>query len=163
MNVRMHSYEHTQMCPEVDKLVIQKMSKDDVDQVASLEKICFSDPWTKETFREELQLKIAIPLVVKLEEKVVGYTCLWHLDDQLEIANFAVSPDHRRKKIGEKIMNRILMEAKERACKSIVLSVRESNESAINLYSKFGFVEVGRRKRYYRLPTEDALTMVKTL
>ena len=151
------------MCQEVDNLVIQKMSKEDVDQVAGLEKICFSDPWSKETFMEELQLKLAIPLVVKLEEKVVGYTCLWHLDDQLEVANFAVSPDHRKKGVGEKLMKRILMEAKERGCKSIVLSVRESNQGAVNLYTKFGFVEVGRRKKYYRLPTEDALTMVKTL
>jgi len=151
------------MCQEVNNLVIQKMSKEDVDQVAGLEKICFSDPWSKETFLEELKLKLAIPLVVKLEEKVVGYTCLWHLDDQLEVANFAVSPDHRKKGVGEKLMKRILMEAKERGCKSIVLSVRESNQGAVNLYTKFGFVEVGRRKKYYRLPTEDALTMVKTL
>ncbi|KPL04765.1 MAG: hypothetical protein AMJ73_03690 [candidate division Zixibacteria bacterium SM1_73] len=151
------------MCQEANDLVIQKMSKEDVDQVAGLEKICFSDPWSKETFMEELQLKLAIPLVVKLEEKVVGYTCLWHLDDQLEVANFAVSPDHRKKGVGEKLMKRILMEAKERGCKSIVLSVRESNQGAVNLYTKFGFVEVGRRKKYYRLPTEDALTMVKTL
>ena len=151
------------MCEEVDKIVIQRMSQEDVDQVARLEKICFSDPWSKETFREELQLKLAIPLVAKLEKEVVGYTCLWHLDDQLEVANFAVSPDHRGKGIGEKIIKRILLEAKERACKSIVLSVRESNKAAINLYTKFGFVEVGRRKRYYRLPTEDAVTMLKTL
>ena len=151
------------MCQEVDKIVIQKMSKEDVDQVVRLEKICFSDPWSKETFMEELQLKVAIPFIVKLEEKVVGYTCLWHLDDQLEVANFAVSPDHRRKGIGEKLIKRILLEAKERGCKNIVLSVRESNKAAINLYTKFGFAEVGRRKKYYRLPIEDALTMLKTL
>lgn len=139
------------------------MSQEDVDEVARLEKICFSDPWSKETFIEELQIKLAIPLVVKWGEEVVGYTCLWHLDDELEVANFAVSPAHRRNRIGEKIMKRILLEAKERGCKSIILSVRESNLAAIKLYTKFGFVEVGRRKKYYRLPTEDALTMHKTL
>lgn len=139
------------------------MSKEDVDQVARLEKICFSYPWSKETFVEELRLKLAIPLVVKLEERVIGYTCLWHLDDQMELANFAISPDHRRKGIAEKLMKRILVEAKEKGCKNIVLSVRESNKAAINLYIKFGFVEVGRRKKYYRLPPEDALTMFKTL
>ncbi|MCK4385170.1 MAG: ribosomal protein S18-alanine N-acetyltransferase [candidate division Zixibacteria bacterium] len=151
------------MCQKVDKIVIQKMSQEDVEEVATLEKICFSDPWKRETFMEELQLKLAIPFVVKLEEKVVGYTCLWYLDDQLEVANFAVSPDHRSKGIGEKLMKRILLEAKEKGCKSIVLRVRESNKTAINLYVKFGFVEVERRKKYYRLPTEDALTMLRTL
>lgn len=151
------------MCQKVDKIVIQKMSKEDVDQVARLERICFSDPWSKKTFIEELQFKLAIPLVAKLEKEVVGYTCLWHLDNQMELANFAVSPDYRSKGIGEKLMKRILLEAKEKGCKSIVLSVRESNKAGINLYTKFGFVEVGRRKKYYRLPTEDALAMVKTL
>lgn len=151
------------MCQKVDEIVIQRMSKEDVDQVARLEKICFSDPWSKETFMEELQLKLAIPLVAKLKGKVVAYTCLWHLEDQLEVANFAVSPDRRRKGIGERLIRKILLEAKERGCKSIVLSVRESNKAAINLYTKFGFVEAGRRKKYYRLPTEDASTMLKTL
>jgi ribosomal-protein-alanine N-acetyltransferase len=151
------------MCQGAEKVVIQRMSKEDVDQVARLERICFSDPWSKETFMEELQLTLAIPLVAKLEGKVVAYTCLWHLNDQLEVANFAVSPDHRSKGIGEKLMKRILLEAKEKGCKSIVLGVRESNKTAINLYVKFGFVEVERRKKYYRLPTEDALTMLRTL
>jgi ribosomal-protein-alanine N-acetyltransferase len=151
------------MCPEVDKIVILRMNQEDVEEVAGLEKICFSDPWSKEAFREELQFKLAIPLVVKLEEKVVGYTCLWNLDGEMELANFAISPDHRRKGIGEKLMEKVLWEAKERDCKSIVLSVRESNQAAINLYAKFGFIEVGRRKKYYRLPIEDAVTMLKIL
>ena len=148
---------------EADKIVIQRMSKEDVDQVARLEKSCFSDPWSRETFTEELQLGLAVPLVAKLKKEVVGYTCLWHLADQLEVANFAVSPDHRSKGIGEKLMKRILSEAKERGYKSIVLNVRESNQAAISLYTRFGFVEVGRRKKYYRLPAEDALTMLKNL
>jgi ribosomal-protein-alanine N-acetyltransferase len=148
---------------EVDRIVIQRMKKEDVAQVARLERICFSDPWSKEAFMEELQSELSIPLVAKLKEEVMGYACLWHLVDQLEVANFAVSPVHRSKRIGEKLMKRILLEAKEKSCQSVVLSVRESNQAAINLYLKFGFVEVGRRKKYYRLPTEDALTMLKTL
>jgi ribosomal-protein-alanine N-acetyltransferase len=148
---------------EVDRIVIQRMSKEDIDQVARLEQTCFSDPWSREAFAEELELEIAVPLVAKFEKEVVGYTCLWHLVDQLEVADFAVSPDHRGEGIGEKLMSRILLEAEGKGCKSIVLSVRESNQAAIKLYVKFGFVEVGRRKRYYRLPTEDALTLLKTL
>jgi ribosomal-protein-alanine N-acetyltransferase len=152
-----------QMSQKVDKIAIQRMSQEDVEEVARLEKICFSDPWSKESFIEELQIKLAVPLVVKLREEVVGYACLWHLDDQLEIANIAVSPEHRKEGIGERVMMRIIEEAKDKNCRSIILTVRESNVAAINLYTKFGFVEIGRRKRYYRLPIEDALTMIKTL
>ncbi len=148
---------------EVDRIVIQRMNKEDIDQVARLEKTCFLDPWSQEAFTEELQLELAIPLVARLGNKVVGYTCLWRLVDRLEVANFAVSPDHRSEGIGEKLMKRILLEAKQRCCKRIALSVRKSNQAAIRLYLKFGFVEVGRTKKYYRLPTEDALTMLKIL
>lgn len=154
---------YTLMSQKVDRIAIQRMTPQDLEEVARLEKICFSDPWPKETFMEELLHKLAIPSVAKLDGKMVGYFCLWHLYEQLEIANIAVSPDHRRKGIGEKMLKRILLEAKERGCTSIILSVRESNQAAINLYTKFGFVEAGRRKKYYRFPAEDALTMVKTL
>ncbi len=151
------------MLPEVEHVTIQRMSEDDVYEIARLERLCFSDPWSKRSFDEELKHRFSIPLVVKSGTKVIGYTCLWHIDGQMEIANFAVSPEFRRKGIGRMMMERVLSEAKKRGCTSVMLSVRESNLSALNLYAKSGFVEVDRRKNYYRLPTEDAIIMVKNL
>jgi len=151
------------MFPEVEHITIQRMSEDDVDEVARLERLCFSDPWSKRSFQEELKHRFSIPLVVKSGTKVIGYACLWHIDDQMEIANFAVSPEFRKKGIGGMMMERVLAEAEKRSCTSVMLSVRESNEAGLNLYAKSGFVEVERRKNYYRLPTEDAIIMVKSL
>jgi ribosomal-protein-alanine N-acetyltransferase len=151
------------MLKELDQITIQRMSSDDVDEVTRLEKLCFSDPWIKSCFLDELEHQFSIPLVVKIAQKIVGYACLWHVDDQLEIANFAVSPEFRRKGIGRTLMENVLGEAEKRACISVILSVRKSNLAARNLYAAFGFVEVGRRKRYYRLPIEDAIIMVKNL
>jgi ribosomal-protein-alanine N-acetyltransferase len=151
------------MLKELDQITIQRMTSDDVDEVTRLEKLCFSDPWAKSCFLDELEHQFSIPLVVKIAQKIVGYACLWHVDDQLEIANFAVSPEFRRKGIGRTLMENVLWEAGKRACTSVMLSVRESNLAAKNLYAEFGFVEVGRRKRYYRFPIEDAIIMVKNL
>jgi ribosomal-protein-alanine N-acetyltransferase len=151
------------MLKEVDQYTIQRMALEDVEEVARLEKLCFSDPWTKRCFQDELEHQFSIPLVVKTGQKIVGYACLWHVDDQMEIANFAVSPEFRKKGIGRMLMQKVLSEAIKKGCASLILSVRESNLPALNLYKEFGFVEVGRRKRYYRFPIEDAIIMVKNL
>jgi len=151
------------MFPEVEHITIERMSENDLEEVARLERLCFSDPWSRRSFEEELKHRFSIPLVVKSGTKVIGYACLWHIDDQMEIANFAVSPEFRRKGIGKMTMERVLAEAERRGCLSVMLSVRESNEAALNLYAKSGFVEVERRKNYYRVPTEDAIIMAKNL
>ncbi len=151
------------MLPQVEHITIQRMTEDDLEEVARLEKLCFSDPWSKRSFQGELKHRFSIPLVVKSGTRVIGYTCLWHIDDQMEIANFTISPEFRRKGIGKIMMERVLLEARKRGCFSVMLSVRESNVAALNLYAKAGFVEVERRKNYYRLPTEDAIIMFRNV
>jgi ribosomal-protein-alanine N-acetyltransferase len=149
------------MLPEVERFIIQRMSHQDLDQVARLEKLSFSDPWSKRSFEDELTNRFSIPLVVKSGTRIVGYACLWHIYEQMEIANIAVSPEFRGKGVGSTMMKRVLEVAKEKGCRSIILSVRQSNSAAISLYRRFGFVELERKKRYYRLPSEDGIIMIK--
>ncbi len=151
------------MLKEIDQVTIQSMTMDDLEEVSQLEKLCFSDPWCKENFREEVEHRFTIPLVTKIDNKIVGYICLWNVDFQLEIANIAVAPEFRRRGIGKIMMERVISEAKEKGCESVILSVRESNLPALKLYGEFGFIEIGRRKHYYRFPVEDAMVMVKKL
>lgn len=149
------------MLPEVERFIIQRMSHQDLDEVARLEKLSFSDPWSKRSFEDELTNRFSIPLVVKSGTRIVGYACLWHIYEQMEIANIAVSPEFRGKGVGSTMMKRVLEVAKEKGCRSIILSVRKSNSAAISLYRRFGFVELERKKRYYRLPSEDGIIMIK--
>jgi ribosomal-protein-alanine N-acetyltransferase len=151
------------MLPEVENISIQRMTRADIEEVVLLEKMCFSDPWSKSSFEHELINRFSIPLVVKSGIKIVGYACLWHTFEQMEIATIGVSPEFRRKGIGRMMMNWILKEAKINGCSNVILSVRESNHAAIGLYRKFGFVDLDRRKKYYRVPEEDAIVMVKSL
>jgi ribosomal-protein-alanine N-acetyltransferase len=151
------------MLAKVEHIAIERMTEEDVDEVARLESVCFSDAWSRRSFAEELRHRFSIPLVVKSGARIIGYACLWHIDDEMEIANFAVSPDLRRKGIGRKMMERVLWEARTRDCQKVILSVRESNLPAVNLYTGLGFFEIDRRKEYYQRPTEDALIMVKNL
>lgn len=151
------------MLPEVEDISIQRMTQADIEEVVRLEKMCFSDPWSKSSFEHELINSFSLPLVVKSGSRIVGYSCLWLIYEQMEIATIGVSPEFRRKGIGGMMMSWILKEAKRNGCTNIILSVRESNNAAINLYRKFGFVDLDRRKGYYRLPDEDAIVMIKPL
>jgi ribosomal-protein-alanine N-acetyltransferase len=151
------------MSTKVEDVTIQRMTQDDLDEVFRLESLCFSDPWSKSSFEHELSNRFSVPLVVKSSTSMLGYACLWHVYDQMEIADIAVSPDFREKGIGSMILRWVLEEARRRGCSNVILSVRESNRAALSLYRKFGFVELDRRKRYYRLPDEDAIIMTRTV
>ncbi len=151
------------MSTKVEDVTIQRMSREDLDEVFRLESLCFSDPWSRSSFEHELCNRFSVPLVVKSGTSTLGYACLWHVYDQMEIADIGVSPEFREKGIGSMMLRWVLEEARRRSCSSVILSVRESNQAALSLYRKFGFVELDRRKRYYRLPDEDAIIMTRTV
>ncbi|KPL04551.1 MAG: hypothetical protein AMJ90_00460 [candidate division Zixibacteria bacterium SM23_73_2] len=151
------------MIERTEDLVIKRMALEDLDEVVKIENQSFSDPWKREFFSEEINNDFASPLVAKLDQNVVGYACLWIFFGELQIANIAVEKDFRRKGIGTKILERITDYARDKSCLKITLDVRESNQGAIDLYNKFGFKIVGRRKKYYRFPVEDSLIMEKIL
>lgn len=153
----------SEMSENLDNLIIDKMKKEDLDQVVEIEKHSFSDPWQKDFFSQDIDNPSALPLLGKLNNKVVGYVCLWMVLDEIQISNIAVIPDLRRKGIGEKMIEKILNIAETKDFKRITLDVRISNQPAISLYEKFGFQKAGQRKNYYRKPQEDALLMEKVL
>ncbi len=153
----------SKMSEDLKDLVIQRMGTEDIDEVVKIENQSFTDPWKREFFLEEINNTLACPLVAKFNQNVVGYACLWIFLDELQIANIAVAPTFRKKGIGTKIMEKIISYAQRNFLKRITLDVRESNKEAINLYNKFGFKILGKRKNYYRFPVEDSAIMEKIL
>jgi ribosomal-protein-alanine N-acetyltransferase len=147
----------------LDNLKIERMTLADIPEVVKIERESFSDPWEVESFLLDLKNKNAYPLVAKIEGKVIGYTSLWIVEDEMDIANIAVAPEQRSQGMGKKLMQHILDLAKEKKCKKVSLDVRESNSSALKLYKSFGFEKKGRRKKYYQNPPEDALILIKEL
>jgi ribosomal-protein-alanine N-acetyltransferase len=139
------------------------MTEGDLDEVVVIEKKVFADPWPKLAFKYDMENDYAIPLSVKLQGIIAGYASTYHVEDEMQIGNIAVSPDFQHQGIGSKLMAHIIQEAIGLKLKHIYLEVRQSNEIAIKLYYKFGFVIWGCRRLYYRHPTEDALIMVKEI
>lgn len=142
---------------------IEKMQYKDLDQVVQIENSSFSDPWSKENFKDDLESSISVLLVAKVNKKIIGYICGWIVGKEAEISNVAVAPVYRRKNVARTLLRKILNEFRNKNCHSITLEVRNSNSAAFKLYSSFGFTEIYRRKSYYREPTEDALVMFKIL
>ncbi len=132
-------------------------------QLAALEELCFSVPWTEEILRGQLPDEQHVFLTALEGERLVGYVGMTTVLDEGYISNVAVDPAERRKGIGDSLIGELLVRARERELSFVTLEVRESNLPAIRLYEKHGFRPVGLRKNYYRLPTENALLMTTFL
>ena len=130
-----------------------------VAQVAALEKLCFSDPWSENSVASELQNDLSLWIVALEGEKVIGYVGSQTVCGETDMMNIAVHPDHRRSGVARSLIQVLIRELKNRGSSSLTLEVRASNAPAIGLYKKLGFVQVGVRKNYYRNPREDALIM----
>lgn len=132
-----------------------------VRQVAELEGICFSDPWSERSVAGELDNPLSVWLVCMDGERVLGYVGSQTVMDESDMMNVAVHPEARRRGIAEKLIMSLVSELKSRGSRSLALEVRASNEPAKKLYEKLGFLLTGRRPNYYRNPKEDALILRK--
>ena len=142
-------------------MMIETMKSSHVAQIAQLEKICFSDPWSERSIASELDNQLAFWLVATEGETVAGYIGSQTVIDETDMMNVAVHPDFRRKGIAEALVNGLVEHLKTMGSHCLTLEVRASNAPAIALYGKLGFAEIGRRRNYYRNPREDALILRK--
>ena len=138
---------------------IRRMTLEDVESVYALSKECFSEPWSLESIKQEVNNAVASYFVAEQENVIVGYVGLWHVLDEGEVINIAVSTQVRRQGIGEALMQQLFEEAKKYLLTIIHLEVRKSNTAARRLYEKYGFKEIAVRKGYYHHPLEDAIIM----
>lgn len=141
-------------------LYIRKMTLEDIRAVVELDQISFSLPWPERSFRFELTDNPASRCwVAEADGRVVGMLVAWLFVDEAHIATIATHPDYRRQGIARKLLTYALQSALREGAQSSFLEVRESNVPAQDMYRKFGYVEVGRRKSYYRDNNEDAILM----
>lgn len=146
------------------EFVIENMQEHHIKAVAELEKMCFSQPWSEVSLREELD-KITSKFLVAINEdgQVIGYVGFNFVLDEGYITNIAVSENCRKCGVAKKMMREIVGFANGKELRFVSLEVRKSNVAAISLYEKMGFSQVGKRKNFYVAPIEDALIMTKFL
>ena len=142
---------------------IRPMTTEDCAQVAAIETMSFSMPWSLHAFTEASRNPNYRFLVAEESGEILGYCGFVYVLDEAEIPNVCVSPEARRRGVGTALMQALAEQARTLGILTLYLEVRQSNTAAQKLYRRMGFEEVGIRKNFYDLPKEDAVLMSKTL
>ena len=121
----------------------------ELDEVVAIEAASFTNPWTREMFREELSRGgVGRAWVARRPGVgVVGYCLGWLVAGELHISNVAIRPDCRRQGLGWRLLNEVLAASAAQGAVSATLEVRRSNVAACNLYERLGFRVAGVRAR----------------
>lgn len=144
-------------------MTITKITDAHIRQIAALETLCFSDPWSENSIASELKNPLSLWLVAEEEGCVLGYIGSQTVMGEADMMNVAVHPDHRRQGVAEALVTALMQALRCADATILTLEVRISNEPAKAMYEKLGFQQIGCRKNYYRHPKEDALILRKEL
>jgi [ribosomal protein S18]-alanine N-acetyltransferase len=146
--------------PLPDKITIGPMRLEDVEAVHHIEELSFSQPWSRATFESEVRdNRFAHYLVARNHRGPLGYGGMWVILDEAHVTTLAVLPRYRRRGLGGRLLRFLMDLALHLGATRMTLEVRISNQEAMDLYKKFGFVQRGMRKQYYQ--DEDAYIMWK--
>lgn len=149
-------------------LELKYLTPDLLSAVLELDQQCFGGLWTRDGYQREIDSPNSDLIVLVRDEKslgspntqsLIGLGCLWSIVDEAHITIVAVQPHYQRQGFGQTLLLALLYAAHQRGLERSTLEVRISNQSAIDLYQKFGFKVAGRRKTYYEDTGEDALIL----
>lgn len=142
-------------------MIIREMQEKDLDQVCQIEEDNFSMPWSRQAFLDSIRHPEQLYLVAEQNERIRGYCGMWIVLEEGQINNVAVDRKFRRQGVASAMFEAFLKQGYEMGARRFTLEVRESNQSAIALYEKFSFQNVGIRKNFYDKPVEHAVIMWK--
>lgn len=129
---------------------------EDARDLAEIRKTSFEDFWSEEEFVSMLSDKSFFGF-----REYQGFILCRRALDSIDIVTFCVSPPHRNKGTGKKLLQEVLNFAKATQCK-VFLEVAEKNYVAIKLYKALGFKRISVRKNYYKFSSglQDAVVMM---
>ena len=145
---------------------LRPMTVADLPVIMGLEEDLFApDTWTAAMYRDELSHADTRHYLVVEDEPpgaggiVVAYGGLIAYDDEAHMATLGVAPDRQGEGLGALLLDALLAESDRRGSPVVLLEVRADNEVAQGMYRRRGFVEIGRRRRYYQPSGTDAVVM----
>ena len=138
---------------------VVRVGEEHLSAIAEIERLCFAEPWS-ETALALLLRDEARGVAVTVDGEAVAYGGMLLAFDEGQITSVAVHPHFRRRGYGARVVRELIALGREMGLVQLSLEVRQSNEAAIALYESVGFRVEGRRKRFYKFPSEDALIML---
>lgn len=139
------------------ELPVIQLGPSDVDELIELESSCFAYHWTREQFLMGLERGAFVVYGIRIGKRLGGYIAFSLIADEMEILNLAVHPDFRKRKLGTSLLKHSFGVCKDEGIEKSFLDVKVTNTPAIELYRKFGYEQIGVRKKYYPDTKEDAL------
>ncbi len=144
---------------EQTDITVRPFCRQDAEQVAEIASLSLPEPWSWKDYLALADNSLARTFVAEIEGDLAGFCFLYLVGEEGQIMEIATATSHRRKGVGKALLQAMLSSSEKEGAVRFTLEVRASNAPAIALYKSFDFYEVGRRKGYYRNPTEDAVLM----
>ena len=129
--------------------MISEMNLQDLENIKDCLLTDFDNFWSYNILKQELENGKSKYFVAKQENEIVGFAGILLIIDQVNIMNIVVKKDKRNIGIGSLLLEEIIRYSKIHNATSITLEVNEKNIPAIKLYKKYGFKQVGLRRKYY--------------
>ena len=145
-------------------ITVKKAELSDLCRLAEAERLCFSDAWSETALCSQIKGECYITLVAEGENgELLGYISGSVIPPEAEIFRIVSLPEYRRQGVGSLLLSQFEKELEGVGCTALFLEVRQSNLGAISFYKSFSFAETGKRRGYYKNPTEDAILLAKDL
>ncbi len=141
-------------------MIVRALENKDLQEIEQIEESLYKNPWNREAFLRDLENDIAFNYVLEHEGVIIGYYGFWIMFDNVDITKVSIRKELQGKGLSNILMNDFFSRIKNLDIKTITLEVRVSNSKAINLYKKYGFKEIAKRKQYYD-DLEDAYILQK--
>lgn len=143
-----------------DEFSIVPMASIHVEEISRLDGLCYGEDekWPVDSYFTELERGYAHYLVVLKDEQVIGAGGIWVFFGQAEISTILIDPQWQGRRLGSLLLASLIEEATKYGADEATLEVRNSNLVAIKVYKKFGFEQIGWRRKYYA-DGEDAQLM----
>ena len=142
-------------------ITVTRATAADAAAMATIDAVSFSEPWSERSFADALALDSYTFFRAEVEGNTVGYIGMTAVLDEADITGVAVLPSFRRRGIARRLLQRLIEESETQGLTCLHLEVREGNRAARSLYESMGFTVDGKRKQYYRFPSEDAILMTR--
>ena len=138
---------------------IRRMRREDVADVAELERKIFTDAWSEQAILETLEQRQTLLLAAYEDGRLAGYLILYYVLEEGEIARIAVEDSCRRQGVATRMLKELENLCRDIGVSKLLLDLRESNAPAYAFYEGHGFVRDGFRKNYYANPPEHVILM----
>lgn len=147
-------------------MLLRTATLDDLQPILSIEARVFGNPWEPKAFVDEIERPMAIvEVAADPSGAVVGFSCTWHVvaagETEAHLLRIAVDPAMQRRGIGRDLLDAVVRRASAHGATRVLLEVGAANRPARSLYEALGFVEIGRRVGYYKVPPDDAVVMAR--